>query len=161
MRASELAVPLPGTAASYPANGPPEQAFASKRLSRRCLRLLRLSGTLALDRIRTSRFQSKPSRRQPSLRRCSSLCRSFRLGAVVRSVMPCHVITGQDHARQCPRPMPAYSTCQPRAQKLGPCQPDGILGTGARLARVIPTCLKCAGCLDGVSVYHEADPRES
>ena len=49
----------------HPANGPPEQAFASKRLSRRCLRLLRLSGTLAHDRIRTSRFQSKPSRRQP------------------------------------------------------------------------------------------------
>jgi len=45
--------------------------------------------------------------------------------------------------------------------ELGPCQPDGILGTGARLARVIPTCLKCAGCLDGVCVYHEADPRES
>jgi len=40
-------------------------------------------------------------------------------------------------------------------------QPDGILGTSARLARVIPTCLKCAGCLDGVCVYHEADPRES
>ena len=112
--------------------------------------------------IASGQAESRASHRGASpLRCCSSHCRTFRLGAVCFSVMPCHVITGQDHARQCPRPMLRSLPVSLESRSWGQCQPDGILGTSARLARVIPTCLKCAGCLDGVCVYHEADPRES